>query len=238
MAKRNNNKSKTYEDEFTQKDLTRNVLTNRIPLKYKNPKQKEFVKTIVDSEITICAGPAGTGKSFLAVAKALDLIQQAGTKYEKILLTRPAVESGSKLGYLPGDLSEKLFPYMLPLLDIIDKVVGKEKRLDLMKHEIVEFQPLSFIRGKTIDNAILIMDECQNASPHEMKTLLTRIGENSKFILTGDLDQSDKYPKLEDTGLYDITHRLKGVNGLNMFEFNEADIVRNPIISEILKKYK
>lgn len=191
-----------------------------------------------DSHLYVTDNYIVTHNTYLAVGQALKLVKQKTTKYEKIWISRPAVETGKSLGFIPGTLQEKLMPYMLPLLDNIDKIVGKEKRIELMEKEIIEFQPLSFIRGKTIDNAILIMDESQNATPLEMKTLLTRIGEYSKFIITGDIDQSDKYKNVEDSGLFDMIHRLTNLDKVAIHKFTEADIVRNPIITEILKRYK
>ena len=240
MSKRRNvsKKDLSYEDFFSPKDLISNIMTSNISIKAKNDSQIDFIQKIKDNEITICSGAAGCGKTYLAVGQALKLVKQKTTKYEKIWISRPAVETGKSLGFIPGTLQEKLMPYMLPLLDNIDKIVGKEKRIELMEKEIIEFQPLSFIRGKTIDNAILIMDQSQNATPLEMKTLLTRIGEYSKFIITGDIDQSDKYKNVEDSGLFDMIHRLTNLDKVAIHKFTEADIVRNPIITEILKRYK
>lgn len=238
MAKRRSNKDVSYEDEFSLKDLAKNLLPKPIKITGKNERQVEFIKMIKEMEIIICSGAAGTGKSYISLAQALKLVQQTSNKYEKIWLSRPVVETGKSMGFLPGDLGEKLFPYMLPLLDNIDKIVGKEKRMKLMEEGIIEFQPLGFIRGKTIDNGILILDETQNASPSDLKAVLTRIGENAKFIISGDIDQSDAYKNFQDCGLYDVINRLKDIDGIGLFEFRESDIVRNPIISEILKRYK
>ena len=201
-------------------------------------KEAQCIMVEHDSHLYVTDNYIVTHNTYVAVAKALQLVQQSTTKFEKICLSRPPVEMGKSVGFLPGDMFEKLLPYMMPLLDNIDKIIGKDKRIELMEKEIIEFIPLPFIRGKSFDNTILIADECQNASPHEMKTVLTRIGENSKFIITGDLDQSDRFSKVSDSGLYDITSKLKDIEGISMIEFMESDIVRNPIIKEILKRYK
>ena len=240
MSKRRtvSKKDLSYEDFFSPKDLAKNIIEKPIKITGKNERQVEFIKMIRDMEIIICSGAAGTGKSYISVAQALKLIQQTSNKYEKIWLSRPIIETGKSMGYLPGSTEEKLLPYIQPLFDNIDKIIGKEKRIKLVEEGIIEFQPLGFIRGKTIDNGILILDETQNATPNELKAVLTRIGENSKFILSGDIDQSDLYKEFKQCGLYDVVNRLSDIDGIGLFEFRESDIVRNPIISEILKRYK
>lgn len=240
MSKRRtvSKKDLSYEDFFSPKDLAKNIIEKPIKITGKNERQVEFIKMIRDMEIIICSGAAGTGKSYISVAQALKLIQQTSNKYEKIWLSRPIIETGKSMGYLPGSTEEKLLPYIQPLFDNIDKIIGKEKRIKLVEEGIIEFQPLGFIRGKTIDNGILILDETQNATPNELKAVLTRIGENSKFILSGDIDQSDLYKDFKQCGLYDVVNRLSDIDGIGLFEFRESDIVRNPIISEILKRYK
>lgn len=240
MSKRRtvSKKDLSYEDFFSPKDLAKNIIEKPIKITGKNERQVEFIKMIKEKEIVICSGAAGTGKSYISVAQALKLIQQTSNKYEKIWLSRPVIETGKSMGYLPGSMEEKLLPYIQPLFDNIDKIIGKEKRIKLVEEGIIEFQPLGFIRGKTIDNGILILDETQNATPNELKAVLTRIGENSKFILSGDIDQSDLYKDFKQCGLYDVVNRLGDIDGIGLFEFRESDIVRNPIISEILKRYK
>ena len=238
MAKRRSNKDVVYEDVFTPKDLAKNIIGKAIKITGKNERQIEFIQAIKENEITICSGAAGTGKSYLAVAQALKLLTMTGNKYNKIWLSRPIVETGKSMGFLPGELTEKLAPYIQPLLDNIDKIIGEPARIKLMETNIIEFSPLAFIRGKTIDNAILILDEAQNSEPVEMKAVLTRIGENAKFIISGDIDQSDLYNDVEKSGLFDAIHKLTGLDGIGFCQFRECDIVRNPIISEILKRYK
>lgn len=214
------------------------LLPNRIRLKCKNTKQKEYYNLIRNNEIVVCAGPAGVGKSYVAIAAAIELLQLKTTPYEKIILINPAVEAEEKLGFMPGDMREKLGPYVDSSLDIIDKIMGKPNRLQLEEDGTIGVGGLGFIRGKSIDNTVLVMEEAQNMSPNQMKTLLTRIGENTKFIISGDLDQSDKYSNVKSSGLYDAMNRLKSVDEIGFFKFELSDIVRNPIITKILKCYE
>ena len=148
------------------------------------------------------------------------------------------MEAEENLGFLPGDLKEKMAPFLASSIDIVDKILGKSTRIELERTEDISAEPLGFIRGKTIDNAILIMEEAQNMSPSQMKTLLTRIGYNSKYVISGDMDQSDRYKRVEDSGLYDAIRKHTNIAEVGIFEFDENDIVRNPIISKILMNYK
>jgi|TARA_R110000823_G_C15950934_1_gene501716 phosphate starvation-inducible PhoH-like protein len=213
------------------------LLPNRVRLKCKNVKQKDYYNLIRNNEIVVCAGPAGVGKSYVAIAAAIELLQLKTTPYDKIVLINPAVEAEEKLGFMPGDMREKLGPYVDSSLDIIDKIIGKPIRLQLEEDGTIGVGGLGFIRGKSIDNTVLVMEEAQNMSPNQMKTLLTRIGENTKFIISGDLDQSDKYNDVKSSGLYDAMDRLRGVSEIGFFKFELSDIVRNPIISKILECY-
>lgn len=214
------------------------IIGNKVRLKCKNEKQKEFANLIKEKEVVICAGPAGTGKSYVSIAIAIELLQNTSNSYNKILIIKPAIEAEENLGFLPGDLKEKMAPFLASSIDIVDKILGKVTRIELEKTEDIKAEPLGFIRGKTIDNAILIMEEAQNMSPSQMKTLLTRIGYNSKYIISGDLDQSDKYRNVKQSGLYDAMNKHRGVSEIGFFEFTEADIVRNPLITKILMNYK
>lgn len=234
-----NKKSKNQNsgEKVLDRDIDK-ILPNRYRLKCKNIKQKQFANLITEKEIVIASGPAGVGKSFVTIARGLELLQNKTNKFEKIIISKPAVEAGENLGHLPGDLKEKMEPYVASSIDILDKIIGKQNRVKLEELEIIEVQPLGFIRGKTIDNSILVMEEVQNMSPGQVKTLLTRIGENTKFILSGDLDQSDKYRDIKSSGLYDAMNRHKNVEEIGFFEFENSDIVRNPIISKILKNYE
>jgi phosphate starvation-inducible PhoH-like protein len=232
-----NKKSRKVVNEVVNEREIDKILPYKYRLKCKNVKQKNFANLITEKEIVIASGPAGVGKSYVTIARALELLQNKSNKYEKIIISKPAVESGENLGYLPGDLKEKMEPYVASSIDILDKIVGKQNRIKLEELEIIEVQPLGFIRGKTIDNSILVMEEVQNMSPGQVKTLLTRIGENTKFVLSGDLDQSDKYRDVKTSGLYDAMNRHKNIQEIGFFEFENSDIVRNPIISKILKNY-
>lgn len=227
-------------DKLTKIKLKLDHLLNKnsIKIKYKTDSQKEFWNTVENNEITFCSGFPGSGKTYIAVAKALDLLCNENKKFEKIVLIKPIIEADEKIGYLPGSLDEKIAPYIYSINYIFQKIISKEVFNKLIENEYIEVLVLAYMRGINIDNSIVICDEAQNMSIHQMKTLLTRIGENSKFILIGDLEQSDKYKKKEETGLYDSIQRLKNIDKIGMFEFKDSDIVRNPLIGEILKRYE
>lgn len=205
--------------------------------KFLNESQKEYWETLGKNEITLCFGPAGVGKSFIAMKRAVNLLVDQNNKFEKIIIVRPAVEAEEKLGSLPGDLEDKLDPYIYPSFYLLNKIIGKEAREKLKLEGFIEIAALAYMRGWNVDNTILIFEEAQNATPAQMKLLLTRIGFNSKFFISGDLDQSDKYKDKTKSGLYDAKEKLSDIKGVGIFEFNDNDIVRNPIISRILKKY-
>ena len=158
--------------------------------------------------------------------------------YEKLVIVRPAVEAEEKLGSLPGNLEEKLDPYIFPSYYLLNKIIGKDAREKLKDAEIIEVFALAYMRGMNIDNTILIFEESQNSSPNQMKLLLTRIGFNSKFFISGDIEQTDRYKDKKQSGLYDAIQRFKNINDVGVFEFGDDDIVRNPLISKILKKYE
>jgi phosphate starvation-inducible PhoH-like protein len=192
---------------------------------------------LTKNQITICSGPAGVGKSYIAMKAAVDLLRDTNNSYEKIMIVRPAVESEEKLGSLPGTLEEKLDPYISPSYYLLNKLIGKENREKLIELELIEVQALAFIRGWNIDNTILIFEEAQNSTPNQMKLLLTRIGFNSKFFISGDLEQTDRYKDKTQTGLWDAIKKFRDMDDIGIFEFDENDIVRNPLITKILKKY-
>tara|TARA_R110000764_G_scaffold24254_4_gene58623 strand:- start:12522 stop:13046 length:525 start_codon:yes stop_codon:yes gene_type:complete len=169
---------------------------------------------------------------------AVDLLSDPKTPYEKIIIVRPAVEAEEKLGSLPGGLEDKLDPYIFPSYYLLNKIIGKEAREKLKEIEVVEVFALAYMRGMNIDNSILIFEEAQNSSPNQMKLLLTRIGFNSKFLISGDLEQTDRYKDKKLSGLYDAVHKFQNVSDVGVFEFERKDIVRNPLIGEILKKYE
>ena len=230
--------TKTTNDKKPKETTANKIIGNKVRLKCKNEKQKQYANLIKEKEVVICSGPAGTGKSYVSIAVAIELLQSTSNSYNKILIVKPAVEAEENLGFLPGDIKEKMAPYLASSIDIVDKILGKVTRIELEKSEDLMAEPLGFIRGKTIDNAILIMEEAQNMSPTQMKTLLTRIGYNSKYVISGDMDQSDKYDNINKSGLYDAMMKHGNVEEVGMFEFNENDIVRNPLISKLLRNYK
>lgn len=242
-----NDKSITYHDEGKEKKVPLNnkqiaeILYNkRLSLKCKNKKQKDFLNTIDENEITICIGPAGTGKSFLAFYKALELLINENNQYQKIYLLTPTVEVGNgNIGWLPGDISEKLYGFTYSMYYLIDRLIGRENREKLQELNIIELLAIGHTRGMNVDNAILLIDETQNTSIQEFKTLITRIGFNSKFIISGDVEQIDKFKNKKDSGLYDFYNKIKNspIKGIEFFEFNKEDIVRNPLIGEILELY-
>lgn len=208
------------------------------PFKCKTKTQKDLVNLINDKEIVIASGPAGVGKSFVAIARALELIKANNTPYSKIIISKPAIEADEKHGFIPGDLREKMEPYVASSLDIIDKLIGNANRVKMEELGFIQIQPLAYIRGSSIDKSILIMEEAQNMSPSQIKTLLTRIGFNSKFIISGDLDQSDRYQNVVQSGLYDAIQKHKNIPEIGFVQFSDDEIVRNPIISKILANYK
>jgi len=213
------------------------ILPTKLNLKCRNTRQKEFVNLIGVKDVLIAYGPAGTGKSYTAIAKAIALLQTQPSKYNNLVIVKPAVEAEENLGFIPGNLKEKLEPHLASSMDIIDKLVGQPNRFKLEASKILKVEPIGFLRGKTIDNTILILEEAQNLTKSQMKTLLTRIGENSKFIITGDLKQSDKFRNHSESGLYHIINILKGLEEIDFFEFRKEDIVRHPIIGKILDRY-
>jgi phosphate starvation-inducible PhoH-like protein len=206
--------------------------------KFLTTNQEKYWNVLGDNQITLCFGPAGVGKSYIAMKRAVDLLCDEDNKYEKIIIVRPAVEAEEKLGSLPGGLEEKLDPYIYPSYYLLNKIIGKDARERLKDEGYIEVAALAYMRGWNVDNTILVFEEAQNATPAQIKLLLTRIGFNSKFFLSGDLEQSDKFKDKTKTGLYDAKKRLDGVKGVGVFEFGMEDIVRNPIITEILKRYE
>jgi phosphate starvation-inducible PhoH-like protein len=188
--------------------------------------------------VTVCSGPAGVGKSYITMKAAVDLLADPNTPYEKIIIVRPAVEAEEKLGSLPGNVEEKLDPYIFPSYYLLNKIIGKEAREKLKDLEIIEVFALAFMRGMNIDNSILIFEEGQNATPSQMKLLLTRIGFNSKFFISGDVEQSDRYKNKTHSGLWDAIEKFRDSSVISTFEFKDKkDIVRNPLITKILQKY-
>jgi len=232
-----NTRKMTNDVIFTKKQFTETLL-KRVNLKCKNQKQKEFIKTIDENEITICIGDSGVGKSYLSVAKALDLLRDSKNGYEKIYIITPIIESEESIGYLRGDLDMKTFPYLYSLYYLMDRIIGEETRKKLVENKIIEPLYMSYMRGINICDSVLIGDETQNLTIKGIKTLLTRIGYNSKFILSGDLNQIDRFKNPEESGLKYAYDNLQGIAGIGFVEFGKEDIVRNPIISPILDRFK
>ena len=224
--------------KVTPKESLNQLISFNGPFKCKNKTQKDLVNLINDKDIIIAAGPAGVGKSFVTVARALELLKGSNNKFTKIVVSKPAVEDEEEHGFIPGTIREKMEPYISSTMDNFDNLIGKQNRLALEEAGYLEVQPLAYIRGKSIKNTILLMEEVQNMTPRQVKTLLTRIGENSKFILSGDIEQSDKFKNPKQSGLYDAMHRHRNIPEIGFIEFTEEEIVRNPIISKILANYK
>lgn len=230
-------KVKTLENTKTPHKQRIREIIKKPKEKFLTKSQEDYWKTLENNQITLCFGPAGVGKSYIAMKKAVELLWDENNKYEKIIIVRPAVEAEEHLGSLPGGLEEKLDPYIYPSYYLLNKIVGKEARESLKDNGYIEVAALAYMRGWNVDNTILVFEEAQNATPSQIKLLLTRIGFNSKFFISGDLEQSDKFKDKTKSGLYDAKRRLQGVNGIGIFEFHSNDIVRNPIISEILTRY-
>ena len=229
---------KPREVYVNKKDLINSIVTKRQRKKFLTDSQKEYYDILCKNQITICSGPAGVGKSFVAMRAAIDLLCDPENGYEKIIIVRPAVEAEEKLGSLPGNVEEKLDPYIFPSYYLMNKIIGKEAREKLKEVEIIEVFALAYMRGMNIDNSILIFEEGQNATPKQMKLLLTRIGFNSKFFISGDLEQTDRYKDKPHSGLYDALMKFKDVEDIGVFSFDNKDIIRNPLINKILDKYE
>jgi phosphate starvation-inducible PhoH-like protein len=237
-----NRKKVTQNDEsdskpFSRKDFINAVIKKKQRNKFLSEHQEQYYNILKSSQITIASGPAGVGKSFIAMKAAVDLLMDPDNSYEKIIIVRPAVEAEEKLGSLPGNLEEKLDPYIFPSYYLLNKIIGKEAREKLKEAEIIEVFALAYMRGMNIDNSILIFEEAQNSTPNQMKLLLTRIGFNSKFFISGDLEQTDRYKDKRQSGLYDALSRFKNIPDIGTYDFRDAKNVRNPFIGKILERY-
>lgn len=215
-----------------EKEITRNY--NGQPIRVKNVGQSNYVNSVKKNDIVFGVGPAGTGKTFLAVAMAVAALRTGEVK--RIILTRPAVEAGENLGFLPGDLKEKVDPYLRPLYDSLYTILGVEHTGRLMERETIEIAPLAYMRGRTLDDAFVILDEAQNTTMQQMKMFLTRLGFDSKMIINGDVTQID-LPKGTRSGLIHASHTLNNVSGIGHVNFDTADVIRNPLVSEVIKAY-
>ena len=223
---------------LNKKDIIGKIFKRKPKEKFLTENQRKYFEILKHNQITICTGPAGVGKSYVAMNAALTLLYDPENNYEKIIIVRPAVEAEEKLGSLPGNVEEKLDPYIFPSYYLMNKIIGKESKEKLKELEFVEVFALAYMRGMNIDNSILIFEEAQNSTPNQMKLLLTRIGYNSKFFISGDLEQTDRYKDKKQTGLWDAIQKLKNVSEIGIFEFGSGDIVRNPLIGKILNRYE
>ena len=209
--------------------------TRRADLRARTSTQNLYLQNIANHDITLGIGPAGTGKTYLAVACAVDALERSAV--QRIVLTRPAVEAGERLGFLPGDLTQKVDPYLRPLYDALYELMGYEKVQKAFERNVLEIAPLAFMRGRTLNNAFVILDEAQNTTPEQMKMFLTRIGFGAKAVVTGDVSQID-LPKGTLSGLIDAERVLKRVKGIAVTHFTSADVVRHPLVARIVDAYE
>ena len=216
------------------KKLSTINITNNKSIKVKNVSQYKYIETIMNSTVTFGVGPAGTGKTFLAVASAVKLYSEDVIK--KIVLTRPAVEAGEKLGFLPGDLSQKIDPYLVPLFDSLEYFFGNENLEYLIEKRNIEIVPLAYMRGRTLKNSYILLDEAQNTISSQIKMFLTRMGKNSKIIITGDITQIDLKSKKE-SGLVDAVKRFNNTEGIKIVQLKDQDVLRHKLVKKILSKY-
>ena len=209
--------------------------TRRSDLRGRTPSQVEYLHNILGHDITFGIGPAGTGKTFLAVACAVDALERSSV--QRIVLTRPAVEAGERLGFLPGDLTQKVDPYLRPLYDALYDLMGFDRVTVAFEKGLLEVAPLAFMRGRTLNHSFVILDEAQNTTPEQMKMFLTRIGFGSRAVVTGDTSQVD-LPKGASSGLVDAAAVLAGVSGISFTRFTSADVVRHPLVARIVEAYE
>ena len=209
--------------------------TRRADLTGRTPNQVQYLRQILSHDITFGIGPAGTGKTFLAVACAVDALERSGV--QRIVLTRPAVEAGERLGFLPGDLTQKVDPYLRPLYDALYDLMGFDRVTKAFEKGLLEVAPLAFMRGRTLNHSFVILDEAQNTTPEQMKMFLTRIGFGSKAVVNGDISQID-LPRGMPSGLIDAADVLKKVKGIAMTRFNASDVVRHPLVARIVEAYE
>ncbi len=204
-------------------------------IRAKTFRQKQYINAIQKHDVTFCIGPAGTGKTFLAAVLAVRAL--LNDECERLILTRPAVEAGEKLGFLPGDLQQKVNPFLRPLYDALYEFIDPQRIPDLMERGQIEVAPLAYMRGRTLSNAFVIVDEAQNTTPAQLKMVLTRLGFGSKMVVTGDITQTD-LPKHQESGLVVATNILKSVEGIAFCQFSQADVVRHPLVQRIVEAYE
>lgn len=219
-------------------DLQRNILARTRQgeeVRAKTFKQRQYIQAIHKNDLTFCTGPAGTGKTFLAVVIAAQAL--LANQYERLILTRPAVEAGEKLGFLPGDLQQKVNPFLRPLYDALHEFIDPEKMPSLMERGVIEVAPLAYMRGRTLNKAFVIVDEAQNTTPAQMKMVLTRLGFRSRMVVTGDMTQTD-LPGHQESGLVVALNILRHVDGIGFCEFSQKDVVRHPLVQRIVEAYE
>ena len=197
-------------------------------------KQQAYVEAIESHDLTLALGPAGSGKTFLAAVQAVKMLQER--KVERLILTRPAVEAGERLGFLPGDLQQKVDPYLRPLYDALHALLGQERTSSLLDRNVIEVAPLAYMRGRTLSDAFVILDEAQNTTPTQMRMVLTRLGENSRMVVTGDPSQID-LPAHQRSGLIEAAQVLEGVEGVAICRLTAADVVRHPLVQRLVQAY-
>jgi len=218
-------------------ELARQVLTTTRqgrPLRARTPRQRSFIDAIERHDLTLAIGPAGTGKTFLATIQAVRFLQEQ--RVERIVLTRPAVEAGERLGFLPGDLQQKVDPYLRPLYDALHNLLGPERTAALQEKGVIEVAPLAYMRGRTLADSFVILDEAQNTTPAQMRMTLTRLGENARMVVTGDITQID-LPPGQPSGLIEAAEVLGGVEGVALCRFSDADVVRHPLVQRLVQAY-
>lgn len=205
------------------------------PIKTKTAGQRQYVESVKKNELVFAIGPAGTGKTYLAIAMAVAFLRNK--RVSRIILTRPAVEAGEKLGFLPGDLQEKINPYLRPLYDALCDILGMETFQKYMENGVIEVAPLAYMRGRTLDDCFIILDEAQNTTPEQMKMLLTRFGFGSRVVVTGDITQID-LGRDKESGLKQVTNILKGIKGIDFIYLTDKDVVRHRLVMEIIRAYE
>ncbi|WP_395822676.1 PhoH family protein [Collimonas sp.] len=224
------------EADLTETDIESPVLKiRRSDLRGRTPHQSQYIRSILEHDVTLGIGPAGTGKTYLAVACAVDALEHDAVK--RIVLTRPAVEAGERLGFLPGDLAQKVDPYLRPLYDALHDLLGFDRTQKMFEKQAIEIAPLAYMRGRTLNHAFIILDEAQNTTPEQMKMFLTRIGFGSKAVVTGDVTQID-LQRGQKSGLIDAMNILKDVRGIAFTRFNSSDVVRHPLVARIVDAYE
>ena len=222
----------------TKDDIPEGVLVYSMsgrPIKARTENQQRLIESYEANDMVFAVGPAGTGKTYLSIALAVKALKEKTAK--KIILSRPAVEAGEKLGFLPGDMKDKIDPYLQPLYDALEDMLPQVKLQDLMQQHVIQIAPLAFMRGRTLSDAVVILDEAQNTTPQQIRMFLTRMGWNTKMIITGDMTQID-LPRPQKSGLVEALHILKDVEGIGIVELTKKDIVRHKLVTRIVKAYE